>query len=273
MSTTQDNRLGNYLKNRRARLDPVAFGYPSGNRRTPGLRREEVALRANISATWYTWLEQGRGGVPSTAVLERIASALDLTTAEREHLFLLAQDRPPELRHQTPGAVSDRLQRILDAMPLSPAFVRTASWDIVARNQAALKVLGDYENMPPQQRNTLRMLFGNPEVRKRMVNWEEDARSVVATFRAESTRAGAPDTVRALVADMIAISPDFASMWHRNEVRTHGEGTKHIMHPVVGLLTLDYSAFAVDGQPDLSMIVYNPASPEDIERVRVLIGR
>jgi transcriptional regulator with XRE-family HTH domain len=100
------NKLGSYLKDRRAKLGPAAYGIESTRRRTPGLRREEVAQRANVSATWYTWLEQGRGGAPSAAVLDRIASALELTPAEREHLFLLAQYRPPRVQHQPSEVVT-----------------------------------------------------------------------------------------------------------------------------------------------------------------------
>ena len=103
-SLTNDNRLGTYLKDRRAKLDPAAFGLPLERRRTPGLRREEVAQRANVSATWYTWLEQGRGGAPSADVLDRIARALMLTDVEREHLFLLGLGRPPEVRYQAAKA-------------------------------------------------------------------------------------------------------------------------------------------------------------------------
>ena len=113
MSTlvTNDNRLGTYLKDRRAKLDPAAFGLPLQRRRTPGLRREEVAQRAHVSATWYTWLEQGRGGAPSADVLDRIARALMLTDVEREHLFLIALGRPPEVRYQASEGVTPRLQR------------------------------------------------------------------------------------------------------------------------------------------------------------------
>src|ERR1700748_1146355 len=107
------NSLGAYLKDRRSKLDPATFGFPSTRRRTPGLRREEVAQRANVSATWYTWLEKGRGGAPSAAVLERIAHALLLTEVEREHLFLLALGRPPEVRYQTSSGITPRLQRLL----------------------------------------------------------------------------------------------------------------------------------------------------------------
>src|SRR6201982_2337727 len=127
--TTSENLLGTYLKDRRTRLDAAAFGFGSRRRRTPGLRREEVAQRANISPTWYTWLEQGRGGAPSPEVLERIARALMLTDVEREHLFLLALGRPPEARYHATEGVTPRLQRILDALEISPAIVKTPTWD------------------------------------------------------------------------------------------------------------------------------------------------
>ena len=111
-----DNLLGTYLKDRRAKLDPTSFGLPLTRRRTPGLRREEVAQRANVSATWYTWLEQGRGGAPSADVLNRIARALMLTDVEREHLFLLGLGRPPEARYMAREGVTPRLQRVLDSL-------------------------------------------------------------------------------------------------------------------------------------------------------------
>src|ERR1700704_5370186 len=114
MPVANENLLGTYLKDRRAKLDPAAFGLPSARRRTPGLRREEVAQRANVSATWYTWLEQGRGGAPSTDVLDRIARALMLTEIEREYLFHVALGRAPDVRYQAGEAVSPRLQRVLD---------------------------------------------------------------------------------------------------------------------------------------------------------------
>src|SRR5215831_20859985 len=109
------NRLGAYLKDRRAKLDPAAFGFPMARRRTAGLRREEVAQRANVSTTWYTWLEQGRGGAPSADVLDRIARALMLTETEREYAFLLALGRPPEVKYAAPEPVEPRLQRVLDS--------------------------------------------------------------------------------------------------------------------------------------------------------------
>ncbi|MGH6908904.1 MAG: helix-turn-helix transcriptional regulator, partial [Phenylobacterium sp.] len=160
-----ENRFGAYLKDRRARLDPASFGLSGSRRRTPGLRREEVAQRANISATWYTWLEQGRGGAASADVLERIARALMLTDVEREHLFLLGLGRLPDVRYRSTDGVSPRLQRVLDALEVSPAIVKTPTWDVVAWNRAAAAVLTDYAALAPDQRNILRMMFLDSRVR------------------------------------------------------------------------------------------------------------
>ncbi len=264
--------LGTYLKDRRAKLDPAAFGFSSRRRRTPGLRREEVAQRANVSPTWYTWLEQGRGGAPSADVLDRIANALMLTEVEREHIFLLALGRPPEVRFHATEGVTPRLQRVLDALELSPAYVRTAIWDIVAWNRAAVAVLGDYGAMPPHKRNILRLLFCNPDIRSRMPDWENDARFIVAAFRADIARSGAAQNAEALVDDLRRTSPDFDTMWRDNDVRTsYGERAKCVRHPVAGMIALEYSTFAVDGRPDLSLVIYSPATPADADRIRTLI--
>src|SRR5689334_19826109 len=125
-----ENLLGTYLRDRRTKLDPAAFGFSAERRRTPGLRREEVAQRANVSVTWYTWLEQGRGGAPSADVLDRIAGALALSEVEREHLHLLAFGHPPEVRRAGAGAsgVTPQLQRVLDAFAAHPAMIATSTW-------------------------------------------------------------------------------------------------------------------------------------------------
>jgi transcriptional regulator with XRE-family HTH domain len=266
-----DNPLGTYLKDRRAKLDPAAFGLSAERRRTPGLRREEVAQRANISPTWYTWLEQGRGGAPSADVLDRIARALMLTDVEREHLFLLGLGRTPEVHYQRNDDVSPRLQRVLDALDPSPALIRTVIWDIVAWNRAATVMLTDYGAMPREQRNVLRFMFLDPRVRAAQYDWESVARFVIGTFRADTARAGAAAEIEPLVEELSRLSPEFKAMWRDNDVRGHGEGVKHIRHPVLGPIAFEYSAFAVDGRPDLSMLVYNPAAPADIERIRALI--
>src|SRR5581483_2779049 len=271
MRAANENLLGTYLRDRRTTLDPTACGLPSARRRTPGLRREEVAQRANVSATWYTWLEQGRGGAPSADVLDRIARAMMLTDIEREHLFLLGLGRPPEVRYRAPEGVSPRLQRVLDTLEYSPAFVRTATWDVIAWNRAAAAVLTDYSKLPEGQRNVLRMMFRDRRVRAAQPNWQGVARYVVASFRADVARAGAARNVQSLVDELCATSPEFAAMWRDNDVQGHGDGVKVIHHPVAGRLSMEFSGFAVDGRSDLTMVIYNPATPADADKVRALL--
>jgi len=271
-SVTTENRLGGYLKDRRTKLDPASFGLPAERRRTPGLRREEVAQRANISPTWYTWLEQGRGGAPSADVLDRISRALMLTDVEREHLFLVGLGRPPEARYDAARGVTPRLQRVLDALDPSPALIRTAIWDVVAWNRGATVIFGDYGSAPPEQRNILRYFFLDPRARAAQYDWESVARFVLGAFRADAVRAGAAAEVAPLVDELCRLSPEFGAMWRDNDVRGHhGEAVKHIKHPTLGPLAIEYSAFAVDGRTDLTMVVYNPATLEDAERIRSLL--
>src|ERR1700719_3195221 len=268
-----ENLLGAYLKDRRAKLDPAAFGLPPERRRTPGLRREEVAHRANISSTWYTWLEQGRGGAPSADVLNRIARALMLTDVEREHLFLLGLGHAPEVRYRKDEGVTPRLQRVLDALELSPALIRTATWDVVAWNRAATGMLTDYGSLPPEQRNILRFIFLDPRVRAAQYDWESVARMVVGAFRVDAARAGAAAEVEPLVDELCRLSPEFKAMWRDNDVPGHhGEAVKHIRHPVLGPLAFEFSTFAIDGRTDPAMVVYNPATPEDAERIKSLLA-
>ena len=273
-TTTDENRLGSYLKDRRAKLDPAAFGLPSTRRRTPGLRREEVAQRAHVSATWYTWLEQGRGGAPSADVLDRLSRALVLKEVEREHLYLLAQGRPPEVCPPAPSAdVSPRLQRMIDSLETSPALVRNATWDIIAWNEAATAVLTDYALLAPEERNVMRLFFRNPLIRATQPNWEHTARFVVATFRAETTRLGMCRRAQSLVEELTDASPEFAAIWREHDVRTYGEGTKLIQPKYGEMIAMEYSSFGVDGQPGLGMVVYMPATSADEEKVRALITR
>ncbi|MGB7975886.1 MAG: helix-turn-helix transcriptional regulator [Roseiarcus sp.] len=268
----RESQLAFYLKDRRTKLDPAAFGFAAGRRRTPGLRREEVAQRANISPTWYTWLEQGRGGAPSADVLNRISRALMLTELEREHLFLLGLGRPPEARYRNSDEVTPRLQRVLDSLDPSPALIRNAKYDVVAWNRAATVMLVDYGSLPPEQRNILRFIFLDPRARAAQYDWTSVARFVLGAFRVDAARAGAAAEVEPLVEELCRLSPEFKAMWRDNDVPGHhGEAVKHIRHPVLGPLAFEYSAFAIDGRTDLAMVVYNPATPKDAERIRSLL--
>ncbi|GEL02601.1 helix-turn-helix transcriptional regulator [Swaminathania salitolerans] len=271
MTSARSASLGAYLRDRRSRLDPVALGFPATRRRTPGLRREEVAQRANISPTWYTWLEQGRGGAPSPDVLDRLAKGLLLTAPEREHLFMLALGHPPEVKYSASEGITARLQRMLDALAFSPAIVKTPLWDVVAWNDAAAAVLTDYGRLAPEQRNILRIVFCTPQIREMQLDWPRMSRSVVAAFRADAVRAGAPEDVHRLISELSACSPEFLALWQESDVGFHGEGTKRLNHPVAGMIALEYSGFTVEGRPDLGLIVYNPSTPEDLLRIQRLM--
>ncbi|PZU58408.1 MAG: transcriptional regulator [Sphingobium sp.] len=267
MPPEADNALGRFLRDRRRRLDPATFGFSDSRRRTPGLRREEVAQRSNISPTWYTWLEQGRGGAPSAGVIDRIASGLMLTEPEREHLHILAFGHPPEIRYRPPEGMTPRLQRVLDAIPVSPAMIRTATWDVVAWNRAAAAILTDYAQLDRRDRNILRLMFSDSRVKAAQEDWLAVARFVVATFRADAVRAGAGAEIAELVEELSRMSPEFDMLWRDNEVVGHGEGVKRLQHPEIGPIELEFSTFAVEGRPDLVMMVYNPASPDVAARL------
>ena len=266
-----ENSLGTFLRDRRMRLDPATFGFQAGRRRTPGLRREEVAQRANISPTWYTWLEQGRGGAPSADVLDRIAKGLMLTEPERDHLHILAFGHPPEPRYHQRESITPRLQHVLDAMPFSPAIIRTATWDVLAWNRAAAIILTDYAKLPMEQRNILRLMFSDERVRAAQDDWRNVARYVVGAFRADAARAGAGVEIRQLVAELSAGSPEFKSMWDDNEITGTREGIKRLHHAQLGAIEMEFSTFAVEGRSDLNMMVYSPATPAVLEQFQSLI--
>jgi transcriptional regulator with XRE-family HTH domain len=271
MTDASDNVLGTFLRDRRMRLDPAAFGFQTGRRRTPGLRREEVAQRSNISPTWYTWLEQGRGGAPSADVLDRIANGLMLTEPERDHLYILAFGHPPEVHYRQHENITPRLQHVLDAMPFSPAIIRTATWDVLAWNRAATIILTDYSTLPKNERNILRMMFSGGDVRAAQDDWHNVARYVVGAFRADAARAGAGAEIQQMVDELSASSPEFKTMWDDNEVTGVRDGIKRLHHARLGPIELEFSTFAVEGRSDLSMMVYSPANPEVMKQFHSLI--
>lgn len=265
--------LGNYLKLCRGRLDPAQFRISTSRRRTPGLRREELAQRAGISVTWYTWLEQGRGGGPSREVLSRIAKALLLTQVEREHLFLLAfGSRDGCITDSPDNGIHGRLQRVLNAYTESPAYVKTRSWDVLAWNEAANAVFG-YEDLAAQDRNLLRRMFLQTEARMLVDDWDGVASFVVSTFRREVARASDDPTLQELVVELCEGSAEFRKLWLQHEVRTYGTGIKHLLLPEGRKLDLEYSAFVVDDRPELTMVVFNPVAAADAQTMKWLLNR
>lgn len=190
-------------------------------------------------------------------MLDRIARALILTEAEREHLYLIALGRPPEPRPDADAALSPRLQRVLDALNPVPAILRNAFWDVLGWNHAATELLTDYAKLPPSERNVLRNLFLNPASRAAQRDWGAVVRYAVGTFRLETGRAGAE--VQAFVADLSARAPDFAAIWAEGEV-TEPAGTivKPMNHPVHGPIDFELTTLAVDGRQDLKLLVFHP---------------
>nr|WP_114207614.1 helix-turn-helix transcriptional regulator [Acidisarcina polymorpha] len=263
--------LGRYLRDRRAKLDPASLGYKSSRRRTPGLRREEVAQRANISSAWYMCLEQGRGGAPSAEVLDNLAKALLLTDAEREHLFLIGLGRAPESHYKQPDGIEPRLQRVLDKLSPAPALIKTATWDVVAWNQAAAVIWPNMGEETGYGRNTLRMVFLDPNAQTLYPDWEAAARMAVAGFRADVARAGAMAEVAAMVDELSRSSPAFKAMWQENDVSDSAHAMKELRHAVLGTINFEVSIFGVDGRQDLTMMVFLPASRGEAERIANLL--
>ena len=267
-----DNALGAFLRSRREGMDPQVHGVrTTSRRRTPGLRREEVAARADVSVEWYTRLEQGRGGSPSTQVLDAVARALALDAVEREHLFLLAHGRPPRVRPDGVAVVTPRLQGVLDGLRTSPAYVKNAAWDILAWNEAAAAVLTDYRRLEPRQRNVLRLLFLDPSSAEVLPQWEHEARLALATFRLELSRSGTTEAAAALIEHLGRTSETFAHLWGDQEVGVLGHGTKQLRHTVAGPLALQYSSFQVDDQPGLGLVVYTAVTRADTQRIEALV--
>jgi transcriptional regulator with XRE-family HTH domain len=262
--------LSEFLHTRRARLSPVQVGLTSGERRrVRGLRRDEVARLAGIGVTWYTWLEQGRDIRVSDALLKSLARALHLDGPETAHLFALAQHSP------SPVSAARRSPVILDCMLDGvswPAYVKTARWDVVAWNRAATILFGDYAAVCREQRNVLWLVFTNPHYREFMVNWEHDARDVMARFRIDFGRAGDDPTFRELVERVAAASPEFRLWWPRHDVADRGANTKTFRHSELGDCGFEVSPLCIEGSPDLRMLVFTPSCPEFRRRLKLMLG-
>jgi transcriptional regulator with XRE-family HTH domain len=266
----QDRRLhelGDFLRTRRARLTPEEVGLPRGSRRkTPGLRRAEVAQMVGVSVDWYTWLEQGRSITPSTQVLECLVQTLRLDANERNHLFLLAQQQPPPALLLETEVVSPALQHFLDQFGTRPAFVSGRRWDILAWNDAGCAVFGDFRQMTARERNTVWGIFTNPLSRQYIVNWEEDARQILAQFRSSCGRYLGDTQLTELIHDLMLRSPEFRAWWPDHEVRSGQEGRKTLNHPQVGHLQFERLTFQVFDRPDLKVTVYTSLEEADTPR-------
>ena len=255
--TDTSQQLAGFLRARRERLCPAEVGLPEmRRRRTPGLRREEVASLAGISGDWYVKLEQGRGVVPSAATVDALARALRLTDAERLHLAALARCQAGEVwsREEVPEA----LRRLVESLAV-PAYVTGLRWDMLAWNTAAAALFGDLDALAVEDRNILGFVLTNPRGRVLFgEGWAEEARRMVALFRAAHDRhADDPAFVR-LVGRLRADCPEFEGWWRAHDVRAPVSGTKVLMHPVRGRVAYQYSTFQANDDPRLKLAVYMP---------------
>ncbi|MFB7940515.1 helix-turn-helix transcriptional regulator [Streptomyces sp. NPDC004779] len=249
--------LREFLMSRRARVTPAEAGLPDGGRRrTPGLRREEVAVLAGVGVSWYQWLEQGRDITVSPQVLDAVARVLRLSPAERRHLYVLAALNPPALE----PAPEDReichgLHRLIDAWMPFPAHIMDVYWNTVMYNDAAASVLG---MRPDVSRNCLIDFFTDERYRARVRSWEELAPKVVAQFRSACSECPDDEGFRAVVEEAKAVSAEFAELWERRDILPGGQNRKEMDHPVAGLLVMEATQLRVPARPDLVIVLHTP---------------
>jgi transcriptional regulator with XRE-family HTH domain len=256
--------LADFLRNRREAIRPEDVGLPGGGRRrTPGLRREEVAQLAGVGTTWYTWLEQGRDVRASASVLEAIADALELTNAERAHLMLLGRGEEVAPGRAPKETVDPTIKRMVEGISEGPACVTGRRFDFLAWNEAHAAVFGDPGELPEGRRNLLWKIFMDPAMRKQLPDWEEGARRLVARFRGEAARhVGDPD-FDDLIAALQEGSPEFRKWWGLHEVATSGVGRKVIKHPEVGKLVFEHAVFRPQENPEQRLVLYSATSQSD----------
>lgn len=268
-SASGGTELGRFLRARRAEVTPEQVGLTTGPglRRTPGLRREELATLAGVSIDYYTRLERGKETRPSPAVVDSLACALLLEADEHEHLrqlATLAARHAPEPPAAPSRTVRPGVKLLLDSLRPTPAYVVSRTFDLLAANPGGLRLYAGIESWPARQRNLARFLFLHPAARDVFGNWENQIRGCVARLRAlAGTDPDAPDLAQ-LVGELLLKSPDFARMWQRYDVKGHRSDTKSFHHPDVGDLTLGYQSMQLDGTPGHRLLAYyaEPGSPD-----------
>ena len=267
--------LADFLRTRRMRLSPEQVGLiRGGRRRTPGLRREEVAQLANVGVSWYTLLEQGRAIHPSREILQSIADALQLTPDERRHLFLLADQQPLVDTYASYEQVSSALRHVLDALNPTPAYIIGRRWNYLAWNTTAEQVFLLSKSVPPYEDNAVWRLFADPLSQHLLYSptWEEAAQKVLAEFRAENAHYTDEEWFKRLIADLQRISPEFRAWWPRHDVRGSSDTRKDIEHPLVGRLMFEHTILQVPTQPELKIMIYTPLPETDtLEKLQQLM--
>lgn len=254
------SKLGEFIRAHRERTTPASVGLPAiGRRRTPGLRREELAQLCEVSPTWLTWLEQGRDVSASGKLLARMAEVLQLTLAERAYLFSLAERLDPQQGDDGQGG-SEALQELVDAID-APAYMLDRQWDAVAWNAHALALFGgwlDVEEAAPVRPNLLRFMFRSAAARGLIVDWEERARRLVAEFRADLGKHAGQPPLAGLIAELCEASPEFCALWSSQDVVDREGGLRRFHHPRAGELSFKQATLHMAKRHDRKLVMLLP---------------
>ncbi len=269
--------LREFLRSRRARVTPEQAGLPlhAGRRRVPGLRREEAALLAGVSADYYVRLERGTVRNPSAEVLEAVARALHLDATERAHLFRLARPARTATRRRPapPQRVRPGLHRLLATLDTTPAMVLGHRMDVLAANRMARALYTDFDALPHRERNLARFVFLAPEARELLADWERAAQGTVAALRLYAGRHPEDPRLSELVGELSVRDEDFRQWWAAHDVLEYTHGTKLYRHPLVGELALEYESLTLPDDPDQALYLYTaePDSPSE-QGLKLLAG-
>jgi transcriptional regulator with XRE-family HTH domain len=262
-TSSQREELAAFLRARRNALTPAEVGLPTGrSRRTPGLRREEIAMLAGVSVTWYTWLEQGRRINVSTDVLEALARALRLDDAERQHLLILAV-RAPAAHADDVADVPDALVRLITSMEPAPAYVLGPRWEFLAWNRPQARLYPVIERLDDAERNLLWAMFAEPSVRPLLDDWPAQARRILAEFRAGTAALRDDPQVTTLVDRLRAASPEFADWWPQLDVAQFQTRLRRYHHPRAGELVFEYQQLTPSEWPSLRVVCQLPLPGDD----------
>jgi transcriptional regulator with XRE-family HTH domain len=266
--------LGDFLKTRRARILPSQAGLKQDTRRrTPGLRREEVAQLAGIGLTWYTWLEQGRHIHVSVQVLDSLSRILLLDQQERVHLYSLANQPVPNDIPEYQGTVNPLLQHVLDNMTLCPSFVADWRWNVIAWNRAAIAVLGDFCKMNTRQRNVVWAMFTENYYKLLYDHWDVHAKSLLGRFRSTCGKYIEDPWLNQLIEDLREQSPEFRLWWPLHEIQNDSGVYKQYNHPIGGRLDFESSSFDIPDQPGSRLFVHVPTVGTDTaEKMQSLLN-
>ncbi|MFD5798407.1 helix-turn-helix transcriptional regulator [Streptomyces diastatochromogenes] len=269
-SAIRRHELAAFLRSRRERIAPEQVGLPRGTRRrTPGLRREEVAQLSAVGVTWYTWLEQARDIQVSVQVLDALARTLMLDASERAHLFRLAGATDPTPAASCPS-VTPALRQVLRALEPIPACIQNSRYDIVAYNRTYALLLGDLDEVPPEDRNCMLLAYTNSDWRAAIVHREETLRLMAARLRASMAGHLGEPAWKMLLKRLEAESPEFRENWERYEVVGTRTKTKEFLNPYVGLLILEHTDLWLGPEAGARMVTYSPKNEETRERLEKL---